>query len=225
MFHSVYNQVRTRQLQSQMFIFPSDTCTIKAAWSLLCGLWSCYSHASSGQYCLPLIWLFMALIINRTCSVLGPFLKLCQHPSYHFLMNIFVSLCEPLCLICIMKAATWSTATNRLNYTFHPALILLFSIVVHATGSPAILSAVVDEYDERLVWRLLAYVIQCWLLFCWRIWWNSSCYYCCWFPSESVLAPLSGIAFWCICLASACWKLKFFVQAVLQKYTFICFVF
>ncbi len=108
-----------------------------------------------------------------------------------------------------MRVETWITATYHPNCTFEPTLILLCSIVVHAACLHTILFSAVDE-------QLLACVLQHWLLFCWRIWWNSSCYYCCWFPSLFVLSQLPEITFRYLSFffGLACLN---FIQTVLEK--------
>lgn len=162
-----------------MFIFPSQT----PAPSQLPGfcLWGFCSHASSRQHCLPLIWLWL------------------QHPSYHFQMNIF--------FVC-----AWANVPNLLNESGNmnhshrsPQLHLSASTdsaVFHCCPCCLLARHFVSRCWRtwwEVSWRLLACVIQCWLLFCGRIWWNSSCYYCCWSPLESVPTPLCGIAFWFSC--------------------------
>lgn len=106
----------------------------------------------------------------------------------------------PACLLPLPNeyfcVCSWANVPNLIyesNNSFQPAFNLLYSIVVHATCWPAILSAVVDENDERLaaslcntvlIIILLAYMMEQQLLLPLLV------------PLRVCLCPLHGIAIW-----------------------------
>ncbi len=176
MFHSVSHWIRTRQLQSPDVHFSiPDTCTITAAWSLPMRL-------------LFPRFLWTTLSPSHVAWIAAPLLPL---PNEYF-------------FVC-----AWANVPNLLNESgnmnhSHRSLQLHLSACTYSAVFYCCLCRFLIRHFVSCCWRtwwvaswrLLACVIQCWLLFCRRIWWNSSCYYCCWSPLESVPTPRYGAAFW-----------------------------
>lgn len=135
---------------------------------LLCGLWGFCSHASSGQYCLPLTCLFMALITRQwteqwTCSVLDLFSTL--PATLLTLPNEYFCVC-----VWAIVPSLFNKSGNMNHSHTSPQLQLLtsaYSTIFDCCPRCLLARHFVCCYCRtrwEVSWRLLACVIQCWLL-------------------------------------------------------------
>lgn len=181
-FSCVSYWFRTRQPQSQMFIVSSQTPVTLTSPALHCA--ACQDFVPlflSVRYCrlsLPLYG-FDYRGINKTVTLHtvgpssalpAPLLALIELDEY------FCFRVRAVGLNLLNESSNMIHSHKRPHLSTNQCSFCSFLLLSNAACLSAILSAVVDEHDEGS-WRLPASVVQCWLLFCLRIWWNSSCYY------------------------------------------------